>query len=332
MAHELSFTKEGLAEMAYVGDTPWHGFGQKVERGATVDEMRAAANMTWQISDAPVEFGYSANGMKIRGKVADKKVLYRSDTFAPLSVVGAGFNVVQPEEIFEFFRDLTESAGFHIETAGALFGGRRVWALASIGDSCEIVPGDKIGGYLFLCTACDGTLATTGKYTTVRVVCNNTLTMATGEAGGYRVSHKTNFDPVVMKQKLGLVHDEFAAFSANMKRLSDKHVSAARAERLCFDLLKPADFEKQEADAKLATITKVSDSKAFRSILSLFDGGGKGSGIDGVKDTAWGFVNAVTEYTDYFSRAQSVDNRLNNAWLGAGDEMKTRAVDLALSF
>ncbi|CAM5555216.1 DUF932 domain-containing protein [Eoetvoesiella caeni] len=55
------------------------------------------------------------------------KILYRSDTQAPLSVVSQRYQVVQPREILEFCRDLTEVSGFQIETAGVLKGGIEGW-------------------------------------------------------------------------------------------------------------------------------------------------------------------------------------------------------------
>ena len=329
MAHELTERKNGLIEMAYAGETPWHGLGQKVQKGASIEEWQISAGMDWTIQESPVEFGYVANGLKIRGKVADKKVLYRSDSFAPLGTVGSKFQVVQPHEVLEFFRDLTQNAGFSVETAGTLFGGSRFWALASIGEECEIVPNDKVGGYLLLCTGADGTMATEARFTTVRVVCNNTLSMARDAKGAFKVSHKTKFDSVQMKQRLGLAHDEFAQFKDNMRRLSGKTVSMARAERLAFDLLKPDNFDSMSMDEKTKVLEKVSDNRTFKGILAMFDGGGQGAKIDGVRDTAWGFVNAVTEYVDHASRATSTDNRLNSAWFGAGDDLKSKAVQLA---
>jgi hypothetical protein len=48
----------------------------------------------------------------------------------PLSVVSQRYNVVQPREILEFYRDFTEVSGFELETAGVLKGGKKIWALA----------------------------------------------------------------------------------------------------------------------------------------------------------------------------------------------------------
>lgn len=108
----------------------------------------------------------------------EQKVLYRSDTKAPLSVVSNRYQVVQPREVLEFYRDLTEVSGYELETAGILKGGRKFWALAWTGQTTVLKGNDQVNGYLLLATSCDGTLATTATPTTVRVVCNNTLTIS----------------------------------------------------------------------------------------------------------------------------------------------------------
>jgi hypothetical protein len=58
------------------------------------------------------------------------RAAYRSDTKAALSVVSSRYQVVQPKEILEFYRDLTEISGFELETAGVLKEGKKIWALA----------------------------------------------------------------------------------------------------------------------------------------------------------------------------------------------------------
>src|SRR6202044_3294118 len=101
------------------------------------------------------------------------------------------FKIVQPGAVLEFFRDLTAAAGFTLETAGTLFGGKRFWALAAIGETASIAdPADKMKGYLLLSTACDGSMATEARYTTVRVVCNNTLSSARSAGAKVRVTHR----------------------------------------------------------------------------------------------------------------------------------------------
>jgi phage/plasmid-like protein (TIGR03299 family) len=103
--------------------------------------------------------------------------------------------VVQPKEVLEFYRDLTEVSGYELETAGVLKAGRKFWALARTGKESALKGNDVVKGYLLLATSCDGTLATTATPTTIRVVCNNTLSIAlNGASSAIKVPHSTSFD------------------------------------------------------------------------------------------------------------------------------------------
>ncbi|VWC90948.1 hypothetical protein BLA18110_03372 [Burkholderia lata] len=105
--------------MAYVGAEPWHGLGNKLAPKQPLEVWAQAAGMDWRIEEAEVRF-VAAGGRSLGSIHAfpEQKVLYRSDTKMPLSVVSSRYQVVQPEEILEFYRDLTEIGGFQLETAG----------------------------------------------------------------------------------------------------------------------------------------------------------------------------------------------------------------------
>ncbi len=166
--------------MAYTGQKPWHGLGNKLPTDQSIEAWKQSAGMDWKIEDSEVRFITGQNGVGMINAFPEQKVLYRSDTKAPLAVVSKRFRVVQPGEILEFYRDLTEVGGFELETAGVLREGRKFWALAKTGQSTLLKGRDRVDGYLLLATACDGTLATTAQFTSVRVVCNNTLAIALG--------------------------------------------------------------------------------------------------------------------------------------------------------
>lgn len=328
MAHELTLRANGFTEFASTRGDSWHGLGQHLQRGATIDEWAAAAGMDWRIQRGIVRFATGRDQDATQwGEMPDQHVLMRSDTKAPLAIVSDSFKVVQPRQILETLAHEARVQGYELETAGTLFGGRRFWALASFeGEGADIVPGDRVNGYTLLVTATDGTLKTTGKKTTVRVVCNNTLSMAMGAKDGtaLAISHRSVYSKDKMAAALGLIHgSEFAEFTDKARRLADKQLSAARAERIAFDLLKPAGISDNVVD-----IQKVTDSLAFKRIMNLFNGEAKGAKLDGVQGTAWGFLNAVTEYADHHARATSDDNRRNSAWFGAGDALKDKAAAL----
>ena len=161
--------------------------------------------MDWRIESADVRYVASGDGLGSIHAFPDQKVLYGSDTRSPLSVVSRRFQVVQPAEILEFYRDLTEVGGFELETAGVLKVGRKLWALARTGQSVSLKGRDKVSGYLLLATACDGTLATTAQFTSVRVVCNNTLEIALGDgSGSVEGPDRSQFDPQAVKRQLGI--------------------------------------------------------------------------------------------------------------------------------
>src|SRR5690606_37838449 len=226
MAHQVE-------QMAYVGRTPWHGLGNKLPEQQPLEVWMEQAGLDWTIRESPVRF---INGDKGRlGEILsfdDHKVLYRSDTHAPLSVVSQRYQVVQPREIMEFYRDLTEKSGFELETAGSLKGGRKIWALAKTGQSGLLKGNDRTDAYVLLATACDGTLATTAQFTSVRVVCNNTLAVAlNGQSQCVKVSHRSVFDAEAVKKQIDISVSAWDDFMYGLKALSERKVKQSEAEK-----------------------------------------------------------------------------------------------------
>src|SRR5699024_6642012 len=192
-----------IESMAYVGETPWHGLGQELSPKQPIEVWAREAGMDWRIESSDVSYMASnEKGQSLIMPFDSNKVLYRSDNLEPLSVVSQRYQEVQPREILEFYRDLTEQSDFELETAGVLKGGRKMWALARTGQSMTLKGGDVSNGYLLLATACGGTLATTAQFTNIRVVCNNTLaiSLADGSGGVVKVPHSTNASQ--LRQKL----------------------------------------------------------------------------------------------------------------------------------
>ncbi|MGN8084865.1 DUF932 domain-containing protein [Ralstonia sp. 22086] len=311
--------------MAYTGETPWHGLGNRLARKQPIEVWARQAGMDWQIEETPVCFmSGQAGALGTIHSFPEQKVLYRSDTKAPLSVVSNRYQVVQPAEILEFYRDLTEAGGFELETAGVLKDGKKLWALAKTGQQTVLKGGDTVNGYLLLATACDGTLATTAQFTSVRVVCNNTLAIALADGtGAVKVPHRTQFNPQAVKQQLGIAVASWDSFMVRMRALSERKVRPATAH----------DFFRRLLDMpSLATIESKPqpNDRALRAIQALYDGKGMGADLPSAAGTAWGLVNAVTQYADHERRARSADHRLDSAWFGVGANLKQRAWDEAL--
>ena len=305
--------------MAYAGEKPWHGLGNKLAPQQSIEVWRQQAGMDWQIEESEVRFITGNHGIGAIEAFPENKVLYRSDTKLPLAVVSKRFQVVQPEEVLEFYRDLTQYNGFELETAGVLREGRKFWALARTGQSTSLKGRDKVEGYLLLATACDGTLATTAQFTSVRVVCNNTLKIALGESSGaVKVSHRSQFDMDAVKRQLGITVSSWDGFVARMKALVECPVDPDSVEGL---LRRVLTYQSQENKAMVV------NEQALANVRSLYEGGGKGALLASSRGTAWGLLNSVTEYVDHHRRARSDDHRRDAAWFGPGAHLKQRAWD-----
>jgi phage/plasmid-like protein (TIGR03299 family) len=312
--------------MAYVGQTPWHGLGNQLSPSQPIEVWMKQAGMDWAIESADVRF-VSGNAGTNLGSIhafPEQKVLYRSDSKVPLSVVSSRYQVVQPRQILEFYRDLTEVGGFELETAGVLKDGKKLWALARTGQSVSLKGKDTVNGYLLLATACDGTLATTAQFTSVRVVCNNTLAIALGDSeGAVKVPHRSQFDAQAVKRQLGIAISSWDGFMVRMKALAECKVNDSAVEAFFRRVLT------YQVGGANTPATSTNDA-AIKTAQSLYTGSGMGATLASASGTAWGLVNSITEFVDHQRRARSDDHRRDAAWFGAGAAIKQRAWDEAM--
>jgi len=297
----------------------WHGLGQMMTAGASIEDWQREAGMDYKVQRSVIRYATEhdlTNAADFR-TVDDKHVLFRSDTGAALGVVSDSYKVVQPTEVLEFFRDWANQGGLTIESAGVLFGGRRYFATAKLSDAVSVDGGrDKVVPYALLSTSADGSLATECRWTTVRTVCNNTLTMARKGAAAFKVSHRSVFVADDARAAVESAHAEFGAFMTAARYLATTKMNAKDAEDMTLRLLMRTNEEVTRASA------------GFNRIMGLFNGEGKGSNFETAHDTAWGWLNAVTEYADHHIRTRSDENRKASALWGAGDALKAKALEL----
>ncbi len=346
--------------MAFVGQTPWHGLGNELTPNQPIEVWAQQAGMDWRIESSDVSYmAQNEKGQSIIMPYEEQRVLYRSDTHSPLSVVSQRFQEVQPKDILEFYRDLTEQSGFELETAGVLKGGKKFWALAKTGQTSALKGKDVSNGYILLATACDGTLATTAQFTSIRVVCNNTLAIAlkaqnagSNNTGVVKVPHSTRFDADKVKQQLGISVRAWDDHMYEMKQLSQRKVTQQEAAAYFDAVFNNTNLSIAEQDESIiqfyrnAAVPKAtipvtpnlnkSDNKtepngcAMSKVMTMFNGHGRGAELSSAKDTAYGLLCSITEFVDHERRAMSTDHRLDSAWFGAGAAIKQRGLEQAL--
>lgn len=294
-----------VESMAYVGEVPWHGLGNKVEEGIDLDDFRRNAGLDWEVQKSPVTY--------LEKVFMDKFVLNRATDNRPYAVVSGRYKPVQPKQVFEFFRDLLDQHGMKMHTAGSLNDGAKIWALATTGDSAFIRGLDQVKAHLLLCTSYDLTLSTIAQFVSERVVCNNTLNIALGESGGGRIviPHLRDFDADAVKEKMGIGREQWGAFTAMIEVLAKTKLNAAIAREVMGTVFKLPDDPETPDPKRLHA----------RNVVDLFTQA-RFRGADLAGQTAWGLLNATTEYVDHHKRARNQNNRVDSAWFGEGANVK----------
>lgn len=333
MAHQID-TSNGQNNIAFVGKVPWHGLGQQLAGSETLETWKQKAGLEFSVKRSTVMFNPQDTDPTNVGqylKYDNFHVLHRSDTGAALAVVSERYKIVQPGEVLDFFRDLTASAGFAIETAGALAGGRKVWALARVGEGANVIGQDTVRPYLLLATSFGDGMATTAKFTTVRVVCNNTLSMSINNEGdttqgavvnAVKIMHSQRYDPMAIKQRLGIITNAWDKFLVESRQLAHKELSSTAVDHLTYELLAPTVTVKPGQP-----VPDVRETRNYKRVMELFSGDATGAALT-EGPTAWAWLNSVTEWVDH-ERGRSRDTGLTSAWFGTGNALKNRALELA---
>lgn len=326
MAHLIDLTKgKGIA---YAGETPWHGLGVSMEPNADLAEWRKEAGLDWTARKADIGFDAQIilpNGNKATDRINfdGRKVLYRDDTGGGLGLVGDNFQIVQPAEVAEFFRDLCDHQGFQMETMGSLKDGRVIWALAKTGDEFRLKGTDAVKGYVLLSTSFDGSMATQAKWTSVRVVCNNTLQLSAADKAAISVTHRSKFDAAIAKERLGLT-TAWTDFRDNAEQMAETGVNPQQTVEFFAQVYHGMKL-------KETTLTDAQDKSLEKTIKRLTDQylNSPGATMPSARGTVWGLVNAVTHDIDFERRSHTQDTRLTSAWYGDGANVKAAAWEAA---
>lgn len=316
MAHEIEFV-DGVAQMAYVGAVPWHGLGVEVPADLTPEQMLEAAGLNWEVQkyptfavlddndpDSVIETGQSA---LIRMK--DKKLL---------DVVSDDWNPVQNAEAFDFFNEFVMAGDMEMHTAGSLKDGQIVWGLAKIKESFELFKGDQIDSYLLFSNFHKYGFSTDVRFTPIRVVCNNTLTLSLNSKVErmVKISHRKQFVASDVKDMLGIATDKLQKYKEMASFLGSKK---AKTESIVeyFERIFPLNSKSPEEGKR---------SKNADIALGIIN---TQPGHEYAEGSWWQPFNAVTFMTDHII-GRSNDARIQSAWYGYNKGLKTKALELAV--
>ena len=318
MAHEVEFVN-GVAQMAYAGETPWHGLGVQVSNDLTPAQMQQKAGLDWTVQE--VESYIDFNDTKLP---TGQKSLVRSTDGKVLTNVGKGWNPVQNSEAFEFFSEYVLAGDMEMHTAGSLKGGKNVFALAKVKESFTILGEDQVDSYLLFSNPHEYGKAIDVRFTPVRVVCNNTLTFSLNmqSKNAVKMNHRSVFNPDMVKEQMGIAHEKFAQYKEMAEFLSTKRFSVESLMNYYSEVF-PYTHRSSETPTTMDDLSK--NARDAYAVLETQPGAGFGEG------TWWQALNSVTYLTDH-QMGRNAETRMQSAWFGQNQARKLIAVNKAVEY
>ena len=314
MAHQVE-------TMAYAGEVPWHGLGVEVSNDLTPNQMMKKAGLDWTVEqiDSYVQVGDKRvpTGMKALVRSSDNKVLTN---------IGQVWNPVQNEDAFNFFSEYVLKGDMEMHTAGSLKGGQLVWALAKVKESFDLFGGDTIESYLLFSNPHKYGFSIDVRFTPIRVVCNNTLSLSL-EAKAERsvkVGHRTEFNADEVKKALGIASAKLSQYKEMAEFLGSKRYNIDNLIEY-YNTVFPRTADKRVQNQELSVETLSKNAKAAFDAIELQPGAKYAEG------SWWQAFNSVTYVTDHL-QGRNPDNRLYSSWFGGNQIRKRDALKTALEF
>jgi phage/plasmid-like protein (TIGR03299 family) len=322
---KLAHMVEQFDDMVSVREIPWHGLGTVLPDYVTVWDAAKTANLLWNVTMTPVQFTGTDGQIH---QIPKKFVVRRDDVNLGIGLVSHRYLPLQNQDMWEFVDSFAQRSKAQVETAGSLENGARTWVLMKNG-TLEYVNGDPIDQYFLIQNAFDANRSLRMLFTKVRVVCNNTLTLALSKAKStFFVRHVAN-----AKDRLNQVDKALGfqvKYEKDMSQVMNKLVR-----------LKIKDGDRRNILDQIFPVKVGDDGKVIdaaerfreRMLVRILDLGERGAGteIKGVRGTGYGLLQAVAEYADHeklmihSKDADTAENRFKSIMEGTSASMKQTA-------
>lgn len=325
--------------MFSVKENPWHGLGTVIDEAPSLEEGIKLAGLDWEVECTPVQVVIGPSGQPMQalpektGEVPHgaqlvnlghfAQAVRRKDTGDILGTVGPSWHPLQNVKAFEFFGKFVSGGLAKLETAGSLFNGRRVWVLATPtkDNIVEVGDGDRVGQHILLSNSHDGRTSVRVGFTPIRVVCNNTLTMAHNNQGSrlLRIRHTCNVEEAVATAStiIDVARQQFYATADQWRRMTK------------------IGFNEEDMTKYVIAILGRGNNAGKKLIPTLWNlfRDGVGSQLKTARDTLWGAYNAITEWATHHrgnGSAGSAAKRLDQVHWGASQKTIQEALSVAI--
>jgi phage/plasmid-like protein (TIGR03299 family) len=335
MTHGITTTDH----MFSVRAMPWHGLGVVLdEYPRSIDGALRSAGLGWKVTHGDVLVVKTAAWTDDVGTTHPREIIpakgfkanVREDTGAVLGIVSADYEVVDNRDAFRFL-DALIGSDMHFETAGSLWGGRRVWVLARLPEYIEL-GGDRSATYIYVANSHDGSMAVTAAVTPIRIVCANTLGVALRRAEHgvsaqrtFRFRHTGNLPAkfAEARQVLGMTIDYEKQFKTLADRLAREPINERALDHRVLRHLWVVDED-------LGKAARANRERTIGRVLDVFGGRGSAGNTTGNSPgSKWVAYNAIAEHLDHGRRYTTRTNQMQRSFEDTG--LKQRALELVVA-
>lgn len=299
MSIETMFSGESIV--------PWHGIGPVVEGTATAAEALKLAGLDWTVEKQSLKFG--DDNRPFSGRHAT----VRTSDQHELGIVGDNYEIFQNTEAFEFFDNLVDSGEAKYTTAGSLFGGKRVFMTAQIGDDVLIGGEDLHRTYLLITNSHDGSQSFTAALTQLRIVCSNSVAMALrGAEHKWSMRHQTSLSGKIAeaREALQMTFRYNEAFELEVEKMMSIPFTEKKMLNLATAIVPESKVQKKKTIESLMDI--------YKNEKTVIDAPGVG--------TAWAAYNTVTFFSDHVKKYHNDLSRFKSlADAGFGEKLRNKA-------
>lgn len=316
MTQSVELTEGGKSVLFTDRKVPWMKLGEITDGALTAKEAaeKSGLNFTVSLHDVYftcektiVDMTNDADGTDIGTKVVDniapdclrkmtnRKIVVRDDTLEPLSIVSAGYPVLQYCDAFDFM----DTVNTQYVAAGSLKGGRQGFMVVRAPDEMQINVldgGDPHDMFMVLRTSHDLTRAVEVTAMPLRGKCMNQLTLSSFAAN---IKHRWSIKHTsTMTAKLAEAQSSIQHLSAYTQRFNEL------AQRL-------AAIKVNDEKAKFILIKHVLQPNAAKkeetadTIIEKWHS----APTVGWAGTGWGLVNAVSEHYEWGRSGGSPESR-----------------------
>jgi|OpeIllAssembly_1097287.scaffolds.fasta_scaffold09488_7 phage/plasmid-like protein (TIGR03299 family) len=307
---------------------PWHRLGEAEREFWSLDDIRGDKRFDYQVAKVPL-YAKLPDGSLV--EVEDNFGVQRDSDGKVLGVVGDRYEVAQNIEVARIMDEAVGAGQAIYDTVWSLRGGRTFAITAKLANAAggTLPNGESIDFYITATTTHDGSGKIRYIYTPIRVVCMNTLTMATN-AAVYRYERKhtaqwNSEDRIAECREALSLGQQYASWvTQTANELVAEAFNKKSFEKLAVELF-VADY----ADKKVDDWTHQETAK-FEQLMAVR---ANSKNLANIKNTKWGALNAVAEYVDYGMDYRSTKNdtdekRVESLLYGRGVDIKTHALEL----